>query len=183
MQASARSPLSAVVAGVCRPPLAWVRHERGCVQAAGQFDQLLLSDVHLGSDLVTHARPWAATSWLQSEAAVDDQLVSLLTYQSHHGADGAPQRRHRLVRLVGAWVAHVRGDGRRRRHQRLRNAPFAAREGVPTERLSELELLYVRAPGLAQPLVRPAQPPSAVRAPHGCRATRPSVPRIMAAAC
>jgi UDP-2,3-diacylglucosamine pyrophosphatase LpxH len=54
--------------------------ERHCVQPAGEFDYVLLSDVHLGSDLVTHLRPWAATSWLMREAEVDDKLVSLLAY-------------------------------------------------------------------------------------------------------
>ncbi|HEX5659335.1 MAG TPA: hypothetical protein VFX59_19205 [Polyangiales bacterium] len=54
--------------------------ERRCVQEAGRFDYVLLSDVHLGSDLVTHVRPWAATSWLTREAEVDDKLVSLLAY-------------------------------------------------------------------------------------------------------
>jgi UDP-2,3-diacylglucosamine pyrophosphatase LpxH len=54
--------------------------ETRCVQPAGKFDYVLLSDVHLGSDLVTHLRPWAATSWLTREAEVDDKLVSLLAY-------------------------------------------------------------------------------------------------------
>ncbi|MET0283098.1 MAG: hypothetical protein ABW352_01455 [Polyangiales bacterium] len=54
--------------------------ERRCIQDAGRYDYVLLSDVHLGSDLVTHLRPWAATSWLTREAEVDDKLVSLLAY-------------------------------------------------------------------------------------------------------
>jgi len=52
-----------------------------CVQPSGAFDYVLLSDVHLGSDIVTHVRPWARTSWLTTEAEVDVQLVSLL---EHH---------------------------------------------------------------------------------------------------
>ncbi|MEY4514692.1 MAG: hypothetical protein RLZZ450_6814, partial [Pseudomonadota bacterium] len=43
-------------------------------------DYLLLSDIHLGSDIVTHLRPWAATSWLLREADVDRRLVSLLEH-------------------------------------------------------------------------------------------------------
>jgi UDP-2,3-diacylglucosamine pyrophosphatase LpxH len=54
-----------------------------CLQRGGEYDYVLLSDVHLGSDLVTHLRPWAATSWLTREAEVDDKLVSLL---AHHRA-------------------------------------------------------------------------------------------------
>lgn len=60
------------------------------MQPAGQFDYVLLSDVHLGSDLVTHSRPWAATSWLTKEAAVDDQLVSLLEHHRRTRSDGRP---------------------------------------------------------------------------------------------
>jgi len=83
MQSSARTRVDE---GFAAPPTS--REERGlpalhkrCVEPAGEFDYVLLSDVHLGSDLVTHVRPWARTSWLTSEAAVDDQLVSLL---AHH---------------------------------------------------------------------------------------------------
>ncbi len=47
----------------------------------GAFNYLLLSDIHLGSDLVPHVRPWATTSWLLEDAEVDAQLVSLL---DHH---------------------------------------------------------------------------------------------------
>ena len=60
------------------------------MQQAGLFDYVLLSDVHLGSDLVTHSRPWAATSWLTREAAVDDQLVSLLEHHRRTRTDGRP---------------------------------------------------------------------------------------------
>jgi UDP-2,3-diacylglucosamine pyrophosphatase LpxH len=46
--------------------------------------------VHLGSDIVTHTRPWAAEAWLTSEACVDDQLVSLLAHQRRTRASGRP---------------------------------------------------------------------------------------------
>jgi UDP-2,3-diacylglucosamine pyrophosphatase LpxH len=48
-------------------------------------DYLLLSDVHLGSDLVPHLRPWARSSWLTRDAEVDKQLISLLTHYRSGG--------------------------------------------------------------------------------------------------
>lgn len=57
------------------------------------WDYLLLSDVHLGSDLVPHLRPWARQSWLTRDPEVDEQLVSLLA----HYLDGDPARRVCLV--------------------------------------------------------------------------------------
>jgi UDP-2,3-diacylglucosamine pyrophosphatase LpxH len=59
-----------------------------------RVDYLLLSDIHLGSDIVTHLRPWAATSWLLREAEVDQQLVSML---EHYGRERAEGRLWRLV--------------------------------------------------------------------------------------
>jgi UDP-2,3-diacylglucosamine pyrophosphatase LpxH len=44
------------------------------------FNYLLFSDVHLGSDIVPHLRPWATTSWLTLEADVDAQIVGLLAH-------------------------------------------------------------------------------------------------------
>src|SRR5687768_4697676 len=44
------------------------------------YDYLVLSDVHLGSDLVQHVRPWARTSWLSADAEVDARLISLLSH-------------------------------------------------------------------------------------------------------
>ncbi len=62
-----------------RDSVAFLR-DRRCIQDAGRYDYVLLSDVHLGSDLVTHVRPWAAQSWLTREAEVDDKLVNLFAY-------------------------------------------------------------------------------------------------------
>ena len=42
------------------------------------YDYLFLSDVHLGSDLVSHLRPWATSTWLAQSPEVDDQLVPFL---------------------------------------------------------------------------------------------------------
>jgi UDP-2,3-diacylglucosamine pyrophosphatase LpxH len=47
---------------------------------------LFLSDVHLGSDLVPHARPWARKSWLTEAPEVDQRLAALL---EHYGARAA----------------------------------------------------------------------------------------------
>jgi len=44
------------------------------------YNYLLFSDVHLGSDIVPHLRPWATTSWLTLEADVDAQIVGLLAH-------------------------------------------------------------------------------------------------------
>lgn len=71
---------------------------RADVQPPGRpddgFNYLLFSDVHLGSDIVPHVRPWAEGSWLREEADVDAALVSLL---SHHRMEHDPQRPWRLV--------------------------------------------------------------------------------------
>ena len=56
----------------------------------GELDYLLLSDIHLGSDIVPHLRPWAARAWLTSEAEVDAQLVAMF---AHHRRARAPGRR------------------------------------------------------------------------------------------
>jgi UDP-2,3-diacylglucosamine pyrophosphatase LpxH len=58
------------------------------------FNYLLLSDVHLGSDVVHHVRPWASSSWLLQEAEIDDRLVSFL---EHHRSRRDPQRPWKLV--------------------------------------------------------------------------------------
>jgi UDP-2,3-diacylglucosamine pyrophosphatase LpxH len=57
-------------------------------------DYLMLSDIHLGSDIVTHLRPWAATSWLLREADVDRRLVSLL---EHYRVERTEGRSWRLI--------------------------------------------------------------------------------------
>ncbi len=53
---------------------------------------LLLSDVHLGSDIVPHLRPWATSSWLTREAEVDQQLVSMLEHYRQDADEGRPWR-------------------------------------------------------------------------------------------
>jgi UDP-2,3-diacylglucosamine pyrophosphatase LpxH len=63
-------------------------------QADPSVDYLLLSDIHLGSDIVTHLRPWAATSWLLAEAEVDQRLVAML---DHYRLQQTPGRSWRLI--------------------------------------------------------------------------------------
>ncbi|HEX6240250.1 MAG TPA: hypothetical protein VFZ61_05135 [Polyangiales bacterium] len=49
-------------------------------QLPGAQDYLLLSDVHLGSDLVQHIRPWASEQWLRQTPAIDAPLIALLDH-------------------------------------------------------------------------------------------------------
>jgi UDP-2,3-diacylglucosamine pyrophosphatase LpxH len=51
------------------------------------YDYLVLSDVHLGSDLVQHVRPWARNSWLSTDAEVDNRLISLLAHYRERAGD------------------------------------------------------------------------------------------------
>jgi UDP-2,3-diacylglucosamine pyrophosphatase LpxH len=44
------------------------------------FNYLMLSDVHLGSDIIPHLRPWALTSWLKHEAEIDARLSAWLDH-------------------------------------------------------------------------------------------------------
>jgi UDP-2,3-diacylglucosamine pyrophosphatase LpxH len=79
----------------------------------GNVDYLMLSDVHLGSDIVPHLRPWASTSWLLREAAVDSRLVALFDY---YRAPRAPGRSWQLIiagdflDLVGVSLAAEQVD-------------------------------------------------------------------------
>lgn len=66
-------------------------------------DYLVLSDVHLGSDIVPHVRPWARTSWLNEEPAIDRQLEALLV---HHRRALPRGRRLRLV-IAGDFLELV----------------------------------------------------------------------------
>ncbi|MET0390656.1 MAG: hypothetical protein ABW321_32085 [Polyangiales bacterium] len=56
------------------------------------FNYILMSDVHLGSDIIPHLRPWAATSWLLQENEIDARLVSWLDHYSAQRDEGRPWR-------------------------------------------------------------------------------------------
>lgn len=58
------------------------------------FDYLLLSDIHLGSDIVQHLRPWAVNSWLLRGAEVDARLLALFEHYRERCVEG---RRWRMV--------------------------------------------------------------------------------------
>ncbi|HEX6246078.1 MAG TPA: hypothetical protein VFZ61_34375, partial [Polyangiales bacterium] len=58
--------------------------------ATPQVDYLILSDIHLGSDLVQHVRPWARSSWLNSDAEVDQRLISLLAHYRERATEQRP---------------------------------------------------------------------------------------------
>lgn len=62
---------------------------RGFVRQLGHEDFVLLSDVHLGSDLVDRARPWSRDTWLREQAEVDERLETLIAY---YGKKGRPVR-------------------------------------------------------------------------------------------
>ncbi len=65
-----------------------------------EYNYLLLSDVHLGSDLVPHSRPWAKNSWLLESAEVDARLIALF---HHYRCEQDPSRPYCLV-LAGDFV-------------------------------------------------------------------------------
>lgn len=65
-----------------------------------RYNYVLLSDVHLGSDVIPHMRPWAKESWLLHDAAIDARLVGLL---DHYRQDRDPERPWCLI-LAGDFV-------------------------------------------------------------------------------
>ena len=56
------------------------------------FNHILLSDVHLGSDIIPHLRPWASTSWLLKEHEIDARLVGWLEHYTAQRDEGRPWR-------------------------------------------------------------------------------------------
>jgi UDP-2,3-diacylglucosamine pyrophosphatase LpxH len=61
---------------------------------------LFLSDVHLGSDIVPHVRPWARHAWLRDTPEVDARLVSLL----NHYRRETPQRERVCLVIAGDFL-------------------------------------------------------------------------------
>jgi UDP-2,3-diacylglucosamine pyrophosphatase LpxH len=55
-------------------------------------DYILLSDIHLGADLVQHVRPWSRDSWLSEQAEIDHRLESMIEYHV--------ERAERTIRFV-----------------------------------------------------------------------------------
>jgi len=58
------------------------------------FNYIMLSDVHLGSDIIPHQRPWALTSWLLEAHEIDARLVSWL---DHYRLNRDQDRPWRLI--------------------------------------------------------------------------------------
>jgi UDP-2,3-diacylglucosamine pyrophosphatase LpxH len=58
------------------------------------FNYLLMSDVHLGSDIIPHLRPWALTSWLKHAAEIDARLSAWL---DHYRVTRDRERPWRLI--------------------------------------------------------------------------------------
>jgi UDP-2,3-diacylglucosamine pyrophosphatase LpxH len=56
------------------------------------FNYIMLSDVHLGSDIIPHQRPWAATSWLLEDHEIDARLVGWLEHYTAERDQGRPWR-------------------------------------------------------------------------------------------
>src|SRR5262245_46633542 len=63
-------------------------------EADTAYDYVILSDLHLGSDLVQHARPWSRSTWLREQAEVDGRLEDAIGYYVRHA--------RRAVRFVFA---------------------------------------------------------------------------------
>jgi UDP-2,3-diacylglucosamine pyrophosphatase LpxH len=77
-----------------------------------QHDYLLFSDVHLGADLVQHARPWTVAR-LREVLRLDRDLAAML---DHYRASARPGRPWRLiiagdlVDFVGMSIAAIEGE-------------------------------------------------------------------------
>ncbi|HET8934530.1 MAG TPA: hypothetical protein VFN67_13870, partial [Polyangiales bacterium] len=56
------------------------------------FNYIMLSDVHLGSDIIPHLRPWAATSWLLEAHEIDARLLSWLAHYTEQRDQDRPWR-------------------------------------------------------------------------------------------
>jgi UDP-2,3-diacylglucosamine pyrophosphatase LpxH len=56
------------------------------------YNYIMLSDVHLGSDIIPHQRPWAATSWLLVEHEIDARLVKWLEHYVRQRDQDRPWR-------------------------------------------------------------------------------------------
>jgi hypothetical protein len=78
-RANLRSRVASRVARLAHP-FGDAHDDRAANRKAPTHNYLLLSDVHLGSDIVPHSRPWAKDSWLLEEAAIDARLIALLDH-------------------------------------------------------------------------------------------------------
>src|SRR5689334_21796151 len=90
-----------------------------------QTNYLLFSDVHLGADLVQHARPWTV-SRLREVLRVDRELSAMLDHYRQHSEAGRP------------WTLIIAGD-----LVDFMGMSIAPREGTQLETpLNDEELLH-----------------------------------------
>ena len=118
------------------------------------YDYLLLSDIHLGSDIVPHVRPWAATSWLLQEAEIDARLIALI---DHYREACTPGRRFRLV-IVGDFLDLV-GVSLTPRHEDVSTPPTREEElhglGSASDHVvRKVEAIAARHPNVFRALLR-----------------------------
>ena len=147
---------------------------------------LVLSDVHLGSDLNDFGHP------IRRSRSVDDDLVKLITHYRAVAPPSrplAPRRRRRLHRLRrdgGAGRGSGVGDGAQRRgaqarprqRRRPRSRQAAVGRRAPSRRVRRARRLRGR---WARAHVRPRQPRS--RVPLGRREGRPPLAALCAGVC
>src|SRR5690349_25108253 len=69
----------------------------GSIDAQGQPNYLLFSDVHLGADLVQHARPWTIGR-LRRVLQIDRDLSTMLDHYREQAEPGRP------------WTLIIAGD-------------------------------------------------------------------------
>ena len=69
---------------------------------ADEADFIIFSDVHLGADLVQHARPWTLSK-LREVKRIDNDLASML---DHYRQNASPTRRWRLI-IAGDLVDFI----------------------------------------------------------------------------
>lgn len=118
------------------------------------FDSLLLSDIHLGSDIVTHVRPWAATSWLLAEADIDARLIGMFDHYRVHCAEG---RRFRMI-IVGDFLdlvgVSLTASGERVLTPLTREEELHGLGSAPDHVVQKVEAIAARHPNVFRALMR-----------------------------
>jgi UDP-2,3-diacylglucosamine pyrophosphatase LpxH len=113
------------------------------------YDYLVLSDVHLGSDLVPHVRPWARDSWLNDAPEVDARLAGLL---AHYAARAERCARQLCLIVAGDFLdlvgvslsADVRSTKTRLTREEQRHGLGSAHDHV-VQKIEAIAARHVRA--------------------------------------
>lgn len=128
-----------------------MRHEKRH-KAEPSANYLLFSDVHLGADLVQHARPWTV-NLLKRAARIDRYLVSMLEHYRDRADAGRPWKlviAGDLVDFIGMSIApsdddneeeHAHGLGSTEKHAALKMRAVAERHRAVFKAFAE----FVRA--------------------------------------